>query len=108
MEHHYQISTSISGRFDPEVEGETLSSICKTCDGYISHSIPFNQNENVVINLTLNGELNDRISAYLIGQLETEFGGPSEGKVVQRIQEVSSMVGGKRKIIRDNLYKPRK
>jgi len=81
MPYKYEVYTTIPRNFDPEIEGITLDSIMETCEGYINHSIPLNEEE-TVINITTSKPLDVK---YLTGQLDDNFRETGEQTVIKRI-----------------------
>ena len=78
----YEIYTTIPRNFDPDVEGVTLDSIAKSCDGYVNHSIPLNMG-NTIIKIETSQPLEIK---YIVNQLNAEFQTMGEEtSVVKRI-----------------------
>jgi hypothetical protein len=77
----YIIHTTIPRDFNPDVVGITIDSIVESCEGYVTHAVPFIP-ENTVINVTTSKPLEVE---YLVGQLEAEYGYPGEDNVVTEI-----------------------
>ena len=66
----YNVLTTIPRNFDPDVEGLTIDPIVKSCEGYVTHSVPLRLKGDTVINITTSKPLDLQ---YLTDQLDDNF-----------------------------------
>ena len=84
----YRVLTTIPRTFNPDVEGITIDSIVGSCEGYVSHSVPYRERD-TVIKIRTSKPLDTQ---YLTDQLDDNFRalGEEESVVKEIVQKAAS------------------